>query len=175
MIAVQTMPLYEKQVDVDRQDIIAQRFLNAMSSNTDLPNNFTLNKPKNTEYYLVPCPYKMVVDYLITTDYGKVVGVIECKWYWKNWFEVGYIQPISVHKIVHLQMLGNSFNCPAYFLMRNRDGLHYLTIDESTLTRNKVETGGRTDRNNPNDLEPMVHIEERYWDIYHVGQVRQDG
>ena len=170
------MPVYEKHQDVSRQKIIADRFVNAMGENPKLPHNFTTRYLDiGATFKLIECPYKYIIDYLVTTDYGKVVAVIECKWYWKSWSDVDYIQPISTHKVHHLRMLSDSFQCPGFFLMRNRDGLHYLKIDKEVLSRNRVEIGGRTDRGDKNDLEPMVHVEERYWDVYVNGQVRQDG
>ena len=169
MIAISRMPVYEKPNDRTRQLLVVNEFVKSMQTYEDLPHNFTLRRGKETTYLIIPCSYKYVIDYFITTDYGKVVSAVECKWYKRDWRDYDYHFPISVHKIKHLLQWGKAFNCTPFMLMRNKSGLHYLKIDESVLSRNKVKLYGRTDRNDPNDLEPMVFIEERYWDVYKVG------
>ena len=172
MIAIKTMPIYEKENDRHRQQIIAQTFLDQMKVHDDLPHNFVRD---DVDYTLVPCPYKYIVDYFVTTDYGKVVAILECKWYWRDWTDYDWNQPLSIHKLKHLIQWSRVFKCPAFMLIRNRSGLYYLKMEQNVLTKNRVELYGRVDRGNPEDLEPMVFVEERYWDVYKVGQVRQDG
>tara|TARA_R100000388_G_scaffold94844_1_gene83679 strand:- start:1724 stop:2248 length:525 start_codon:yes stop_codon:yes gene_type:complete len=167
-------PAYEKQIDVDRQRILATEFVDVMQCNQDQPYNFCNDYPDSV-YEIVKCPNKYVVDYLVTTSYGKTVAVLECKWYFTSWQEYDYLQPISVHKLHHLLMLSHSFRCNSYVLIRKRDGFYYKYVDDSILSRNRIDTYGRNDRNDELDHEPMVWIADKYWDVYKVGQVNYNG
>ena len=174
MKATSVLPVYEKQNDRIRQRIIADRFIEAMKKDLNLPNSFR-HPFSEKNWNLIDCPYKYVNDYFVTTDYHKVIAVLECKWYWKEWRDYNYLQPISLHKLKHLLDWSKLFNVPSYMLIRNRDGLYYLPVEEHLFTKNEVKYYGRVDRGNPNDLEPMIFIEERYWYPYVNGMVNIDG
>lgn len=162
----------EKPIDVKRQAYLVDTMCTSMRQHSDLPNN--MYNDKRGDHYLLPnkLPDKYKIDYLITTDFGKMVGLVECKWYLKDWTTVGdYTVKLSLLKCKDLLQWGKLTGCKPFFAIRMRDGFYYWMVTENNLSRARVEMGGRTDRGLAGDIEPMVCVQERYWDCFHVGQV----
>jgi hypothetical protein len=79
---------------------------------------------------------------------------------------------LSLHKLAGIIQLGNCLNVPVFFLMRVQDGLYYKLIEPNILSRLTYTEGGRYDRGEKDDVEPMGLIVEKYWDIYQTGLIQ---
>ena len=162
----------EKEIDVKRQAYLVDMMCASMRQHSDLPNNMYNKKRGN--HYLVPnkLPDKYKIDYLITTDYGKMVGLVECKWYLKDWRTVqDYTIKLSLLKVKDLLTWSEITKTKPFFAIRMRDGFYYWMPTRDILNSSTISMGGRLDRGLAGDVEPMVHVEERYWDCFRVGQV----
>ena len=162
----------EKPIDVKRQGVLVDTMCASMMQHSDLPNNI-YNKERG-DHILVAnkLPDKYKIDYVITTDFGKQVAFVECKWYMKDWTTIGdYTVKLSLLKCKDLLQWGKLTGTKPFFVIRMRDGFYYWMITEEKLCRAGVRMGGRTDRGFAGDIEPMVHVQEKYWDCFHVGQV----
>jgi len=162
----------EKPIDVKRQEILVDTMCTSMRQHSDLPNNiYNLNRGEHT-LVANKLPDKYKIDYLITTDYGKQLAFVECKWYMKDWTTIGdYTAKLSLLKVKDLMMWAELTKTKPFFVIRMRDGFYYWMPTREILSRSTIVMGGRKDRGYAGDIEPMVLVQERYWDCFHVGQV----
>jgi hypothetical protein len=167
----------ETEDDVKRQKIMADFFINNMNKYNDLPNNIYTKEKANYPFgsypfELVKCSDKYICDYLVTTSYGKCKAILECKWRFTSWNAMKWKSYLSLHKLAGIIQLGNCLNVPVFFLMRVQDGLYYKLIEPNILSRLTYTEGGRYDRGEKDDVEPMGLIVEKYWDIYQTGLIQ---
>jgi len=171
---------YELPIHVKRQEILVLQFLRACETHLDLPHNI-YNK-KRGEHYLVQnkLPDKLKADYIITaenmdgSDYGKMLAVAECKWYFKSWQSWDYTIKLSLKKIKDVIDLADTIKARPFFLIRMVDGFFYWIPSVDYLCTARMIIGGRTDRGQAGDLEPMIIVPERYWYPYHLGESSND-
>ena len=116
-------------------------------------------------------PHKYRIDYLLQTDFGKVIGIAEVKWYFANWYSKNHTIHLSMLKINDILTMADNFGCRPYFIIRVRDGAYYWKVDKQFVQRGMIVQGGRVDRGEPGDIEPMLSVPDRYWNPFHVGKL----
>lgn len=162
----------EKDIDLQRQAKLVDTLCTSMMQHSDLPNNIV--SEKRGKHTLLPnkLPDKYKIDYLITTDFGKQLAFVECKWYMKGWTTIpDQTIKLSLLKVKDLLNWAELTKTKPFFAVRMRDGFYYWMPTRHLLSRATVTMGGRTDRGYAGDIEPMVHVHEVHWDCFYVGQV----
>lgn len=164
--------MFETDQDLDRQTEVVNLFSSACQENLDFPFN-PYDPQKRGQHYLevMPMPYKYRIDYLMTTNYGKAVGLVEVKWYFADWQTKNYEIQLSLMKVRDLMSFADTIGCKAYFVIRLQSGGYYFCLEKNFIKRSKIVMGGRHDRGEHGDIEPMVVVPERYWNPFHVGEI----
>lgn len=62
---------------------------------------------------------------------------------------------LSAHKYINAMQMRNMFDIPLLIVVRYTDGLYFWEVDGRKLD---VRHGGRADRGDWQDVEPVVHI-----------------
>ena len=159
---------FETDSDINRQNILIRTFISVSQSNLDLPDN--MFDTKRGSHYLreISLPHKYRIDYLVTTDFGKAVGLVEAKWYFSSWVMKSFEIQLSLLKVRDILQFSDTIGCKPYFIIRLQDGFYYWKVDKQFVKTAKVELAGRTDRGEHGDIEPMISVPERFWNIYHM-------
>lgn len=128
-------PIYETEADLrNERELIA-----------------ALNGLWRTESAKLPRSYGL--DYTLTRG-GKVAAFVEIKCRTvPSWQYDTYM--ISLAKVLKARSLGSGANVPAILLVRWNDSAGYVDLRTVPLD---VEVGGRTDRGDAQDIEPVCMI-----------------
>jgi hypothetical protein len=78
---------------------------------------------------------------------------------------------ISIAKIVSMKSLSNSCGVPCLLLVKWKDFGGYL--DVSKVLPLKLSIGGRVDRNDDQDVEPVAHYEISLFKIFNDKVIEQ--
>ena len=123
--------MYESQSDRDAEESIIQ---------------YACTKWKS-HYHKLPISYNL--DYAIIQD-GQIKAYIETKRRHNNHDKYPTIF-VSMHKV----MTARQLLLPSYFLVGWNDRIGYVSLTDKP----DIQTiGGRTDRNDSADIEPMAHF-----------------
>tara|TARA_Y100001938_G_C8098334_1_gene439697 strand:- start:289 stop:831 length:543 start_codon:yes stop_codon:yes gene_type:complete len=169
---VSTRIVFETDKDLERQQTLINLWSTSCQENLDFPFN-PYDPKKRGEHFLrvMPMPYKYRIDYLLTTDYGKAVGLAEVKWYFSDWQTKNGEILLSLMKVRDLMSFADTIGCKPYFVIRLQSGGYYFYLEKEFIKRSKIVMSGRYDRGEQGDIEPMVAVPERYWNIFHLGNI----
>jgi len=168
-----TKEIFETNMDVSRQTSLVNMFADACQKNNDFPfNPYNPDKRGKHTLEVLPMPYKYRIDYLINTNYGKPVALVEVKWYFSSWQLKGNEIHLSLMKVRDLMSFADTIGCKPYFVIRVQDGGYYFYLEKEFIKRSRIVMGGRYDRGQSGDIEPMVVVPERYWNPFHVGKIK---
>lgn len=106
------------------------------------------------EPHKLPRMYKM--DYAIVSDNDKIQGFCEVKNRTRGYSDFPTYR-LSAKKFLSALQLGVVFHLPCYLVVRFSNGIYYT--DLCSLRGSVILVlGGRKDRNDPQDIEPMVQF-----------------
>lgn len=125
--------LYEKECDLVNERRIAQAIIDA------------------TGWKLHKLPIKYRADYIATNKNDIAHSVLEFKkrGICKNQYEYVFL---SLDKYETCMRLYNRYDLDFYFFVEFMDGLYY----SKNPICEKIKVAGRTDRNDPDDIEPIA-------------------
>jgi len=149
-----TRPMYETRSDRENQTVVAQMFVDRYF-------------PAITGYHLTPPRYPVDVAFTNGDDI-KVFAEI------KNRNVSMHTYPtymISIAKIVSMKSLSSSCGVPCLLLVKWKDFGGYL--DVSKVLPLKLSIGGRVDRNDDQDVEPVAHYEISLFKIFNDKAIEQ--
>lgn len=110
-----------------------------------------LNELWQTQSAKLPRSYGL--DYTLTRG-GRVAAFVEIKCRTiPSWTYDTYM--VSLAKVLKARSLGNGVGVPAILLVRWNDSVGYVDLRTVDL---QVEVGGRTDRGDAQDIEPVCMI-----------------
>ena len=124
-------------------------------------NEKTLSEERNVVEFLcnkwkveaIKLPIAYNVDYLLTRDdVAKSWLEVKCRHCSSAEYETYFI---SSKKIVNGLSLSETTNVPFYLAIRWNDKLGYIRVSKGSF---EVKVGGRKDRNDWQDVEPMAHF-----------------
>jgi len=142
-----TRPMYETQNDKKNEKIVARMFVDRFSSSV-------------TGYCLTPPRYPVDVAF---TNGDEVKGFGEIKT--RNVDMRTYpTYMISLAKIVDMKALSYTCGVPCLLIVKWKDHAGYL--DVSKVFPSKISIGGRVDRNDKQDVEPVAHYELSLFKIF---------
>tara|TARA_R110000803_G_scaffold167416_5_gene230658 strand:+ start:1551 stop:1979 length:429 start_codon:yes stop_codon:yes gene_type:complete len=103
----------------------------------------------------IKLPIKYGVDYMAMDKRGKATGFIELKQRTttKDAYNTYFI---SLHKMMNVQALIKATELPVTLVVQWTDWCGWVRLD--TIPYHSIYAGGRGDRNDWQDREPMVHI-----------------
>ena len=129
-------PVYENAEDRSAETMAIKRFIDSLDGDVD--------------FIKLPMQYKM--DFAITRD-GVIIGLVEvkCRKYSKHAFST-YM--ISMSKLVAAAGY-SSIGIGCILLVQWTDSMGWVKMDGDNW---KVRIGGRKDRNDWQDVEPVTHI-----------------
>jgi hypothetical protein len=111
---------------------------------------------KNVTYSKLGPSYP--ADFAISDPTGTVVEFVEVKC--RSCLSTTYpTLQISLRKISDLAGLYQISGVPATLLISYHDQVKALDVSRPSWDRAKITIGGRTDRGDPSDIEPMLNIE----------------
>lgn len=101
-------------------------------------------------------PRFYAIDYCLMKD-GKVAGWVEIKGktFPRETYPTFYT---SVEKFLRLVRMGHFTGLPSFLICSWSDGVFYSMQDAHAGRRYDIRMGGRTDRNDSDDVEPVIHI-----------------
>ena len=160
----------ELPIHIERQEHLVRSYMIACQNMPDLPHNIYNLKRGKHKLVSIKLPDKYRADYIITTDYGKMIAVVECKWYFTSWHMNNGIVKLSLMKIKDTIELADLTGCRPVFIVRLNDGFYYWIPSRDFVSTSTMEIAGRTDRGYKGDIEPMISVPERYWYPYYQGE-----
>jgi len=96
---------------------------------------------------------RLELDFALIRN-GKIVAFAEVKQ--RNVLHDTYKTfAISLHKWLKAKELSEACKIPVFFVIGYKDGIRWVKHD---LTEYEMFMGGRTDRGDAQDVEPMIHI-----------------
>lgn len=99
------------------------------------------------------------IDYCIVDVRDKVCGWIEVrnKTFKRDRFDSFYT---SLEKYLSIAKMGHLTNLPAYIAVSWTDGMFFKEVHHGDARKYPITVGGRTvnSRNDPDDIEPVIHI-----------------
>lgn len=125
-------PKYETDYDIKNERLVADALENI-----------------GVEVYKLPVQYRL--DWLLRRG-GQPIGFAEVKARKCDMNNYPTVM-ISLSKVIHARMLTEATGLPCYLILLYRDGLARLDF-ASDFT---VNPGGRTDRNDPQDLDVCAY------------------
>jgi hypothetical protein len=136
--------LYETKEDIQRETAVAAELCRAWKCQSrKFGKNYTL-------------------DYELLRD-GSVVALceIKCRNVDSNHYDT-YM--ISLKKLHEARKIADSKKLPAFIVVHYEDDIKFIHVNEEP---DKIEQGGRVDRNDPMDIEDVAHFnKERLASIY---------
>lgn len=101
-------------------------------------------------------PKRYSLDWVAEDNDGFLMAWVECKRRHcsARTYPTFMISMLKWMDALHFQMLGGK---PTYILVQWDDGAGWVRSDE-VVASVKFSIGGRTDRDDPEDMEPCVHI-----------------
>jgi len=107
---------------------------------------------------MIPMPLKTQVDYMGWSDErNRVRAFFEMKR--RNVDRLRYeTLMLSLHKVVAMDELERSTGVPVMLAVTWNDGTGLLRVSKVERPLD-IEIGGRWDRNDPQDVEPVVHFD----------------
>jgi hypothetical protein len=128
---------YETQTDLDNERAVADKIAAAWKTAAE------------------KLPAKMECDYMLTGNGGVGGAFIEIKC--RKVASTAYpTYMLSLHKWMRLRWLMQSTGMPVFLVVSHTDGIRYLRIEADK--HYDVTMGGRTDRADGQDVEPVVKI-----------------
>lgn len=139
--------MYETQDDKKNEKIVARMFVDRYS-------------PSVTGYHLTPPRYPVDVAF---TNGDEIKGFGEIKTRSVD-MQTYPTYMISIAKIVDMRALSDSCGVPCLLIVKWKDCAGYL--DVSKVSPSKISIGGRVDRNDKQDVEPVAHYELSLFKIF---------
>lgn len=139
--------MYETQDDKKNEKIVARMFVDRYS-------------PSVTGYHLTPPRYPVDVAF---TNGEEIKGFGEIKTRSVD-MQTYPTYMISIAKIVDMRALSDSCGVPCLLIVKWKDCAGYL--DVSKVSPSKISIGGRVDRNDKQDVEPVAHYELSLFKIF---------
>ncbi len=103
------------------------------------------------EAHKVPLHYQF--DYFLTSPTRQAICEIKCRG--KKYDTL----ILSLHKIETMMRYSNTFRVAAILAVSWPDeGTHFLRLSYDLTSTCKIDMGGRTDRGDSQDIEPVLHI-----------------
>lgn len=107
-------------------------------------------KKKRCEYHKLPIAYK--ADYALMRDGElKAFAEIKCRKVTHDKYDTIILSLLKWHDI---NALAQRVNVPAMLVVRYTDGVYTIPLRE---VPDSIEIGGRVDRGDDRDVEPVVH------------------
>lgn len=130
-------PIYETQADLDNEIQVRD----------------ALSRVWNVSFHKMPRAYN--IDWLLVDQQGNAKAFVElkCRSTPKDQYPT---LMLSLHKWMHGKTLAREINGVFLIAVRWTDGLYYCIPEECEGVTYGV--GGRTDRGDSQDVEPVVHI-----------------
>lgn len=98
-------------------------------------------------------PMKMGLDFAALRN-GEVVAFLELKC--RNATAEQYpTYMLSLHKLMAAKNLTSATNLPCFLAVQWTDNIGFVALPPPDM---KIRLGGRADRNDPDDIEPVVHF-----------------
>lgn len=160
----------ELPIHIERQEHLIRAYMIACQNMADLPHNIYNNKRGKHKLVSNKLPDKYKADYIISTDYGKMLAIAECKWYFNSWHMNEGIVKLSLLKVKDVIELADVTKTRPLFIVRLNDGFYYWIPSRDFVSTSTMTLAGRTDRGFSGDVEPMISIPERYWYPYYIGE-----
>tara|TARA_R100000951_G_scaffold113097_1_gene114476 strand:- start:299 stop:718 length:420 start_codon:yes stop_codon:yes gene_type:complete len=104
--------------------------------------------------FLVKCPRSFKIDFAATRK-NQVVSFIEYRKRTNDFNEYPTFM-IAASKKIAAQAINKASGLPVYLFVKWADHLGYTDL---TNCKSSWNVGGRTDRNDPADFEPVIHID----------------
>jgi len=137
-------PLYETQEDIQRETAVAAELSRAWKCDT---------RKFGKAYTL---------DYELLRD-NEVVALCEIKCRFVSW-DTYDTYMISIQKIKEARKIADSRRLPAFIVVHYEDDIRFFHVN---MEPDWTEQGGRTDRDDPMDIEEVAHYKtERLTSIY---------
>jgi len=127
-------PLYESQADLQNETQVAEH----------------LNKAWSCKFHKLPMSYN--VDWMIMRDKPVAFAELKCR---KNDSTRYPTLMLSLNKWVKGSQFANELDVPFFIICRWTDGLFFHEVGSTPVT---YGIGGRTDRGDSQDTEPVVYI-----------------
>ena len=127
-------PLYESQADLQNELQVAEH----------------LNKVWHCKFHKLPMSYN--VDWMIMRDIPVAFAELKCR---KNDSTRYPTLMLSLNKWVKGSQFANELDVPFFIICRWTDGLFFHEVGSNPVT---YGIGGRTDRGDSQDTEPVVYI-----------------
>jgi hypothetical protein len=97
------------------------------------------------------------IDFCMIDQLGKVCGWVEIKGktFARSTYPTFYT---STEKLLRLIRMGQFTGLPAFLVCSWLDGVFYIQPTPSDCRRWAIKVGGRVDRGDADDVEPVTHI-----------------
>ena len=133
-------PLYETDKDFDNEKRIKRQI------------------EQKKEWKLTKLPKRYYLDFFaFTPQFGQLTAVLEVKRR-HNTHDKYPDVILSLAKYIKGIEYGDALSVDFLFAVQFNDGLYIHNGTHATLRHLQITFGGRTDRNDPEDIEPVVHI-----------------
>lgn len=110
------------------------------------------------EWKLTKLPKRYYLDFFaFTPRFGQLIAVLEVKRR-HNTHDKYPDVILSLAKYMKGAEYADALNVDFLFVVQFNDGLYIHEGGSLTLQHLQITFGGRTDRNDPEDIEPVVHI-----------------
>lgn len=138
-------PFYEIEADLDNERDIIQ----------------ALHLPKDITFEKLPISYKL--DYAVIKD-DKIAAFAEIKAR-KNTMGAYGTYMIALSKYLTAKEYLNTLGLHTYLIVRWTDVIGKVLLSDFDKSQIRVKLGGRKDRNDWQDIEPVVHIPTLYFEV----------
>lgn len=140
-------PDYETRQDFDRESRVADWFVQKMIHDGWFRDT-AVAKPLKKHY----CLDRAIVDG------DEILAFCEVKVRTNRQFNYStYL--ISLEKMRNMRLMARDTGVPSYLVIRWTDAIGYFEVNEQTdFTDFSLRLGGRTDRGDGADVEPVLHI-----------------
>ena len=109
----------------------------------------------NAPFYKVPRSYPF--DFAMTDKRGDIFAVAEVKNRSYAFADIPDYM-IAANKIMKLLAFGERLSVDCYLVVNAPDGLFFWHLDPKALDKFRLTMGGRSDRNDPADSEPVCRL-----------------
>lgn len=128
-------PIYETKADVANEEAVARLITEARG------------------YMMVKLPRLNQMDYAaFTTDGLKALIEIKCR---RNTMAKYDSMMIGMEKVLHARQVYKHFGVKSYLFVQWTDQLGYVCLEDDCT----IDMGGRTDRNDPNDMSLHAYFD----------------
>ena len=132
-------PVYERDSDLQRERAAIEQ----------IEGLWGLRFEKTPRFY--------AIDFCIVNSMGRVCGWVEIKGktFPKNTYPTFFT---SVEKLLRLLRMSQFTGLPAYLVCCWQDGVFFIQPTPMDCRTYAIKIGGRTDRGDADDVEPVAHI-----------------